>query len=87
MAQRGVALYEDKIFVPIFDGRLVALNAETGAVVWSVQTTPPDDPYQYGMGEVRLRIGQGEESSLQPSREDRAVIQADWIPVLHLPWS
>ena len=37
---RGVALYGDKVFVGILDGRLVALDRETGMVAWTVQTTP-----------------------------------------------
>ena len=36
---RGVALYHDKIYAGLLDGRLVALDANTGKVVWSVQTT------------------------------------------------
>ena len=39
---RGVALYDGKVYVGLLDGRLVALNADTGAMVWSVQTTPPE---------------------------------------------
>ncbi|HYB94906.1 MAG TPA: PQQ-dependent dehydrogenase, methanol/ethanol family [Vicinamibacterales bacterium] len=42
---RGVALYDGKVYVGLLDGRLVALNAENGAVVWSVQTTPPNTDY------------------------------------------
>ena len=42
---RGVALYEDKVFVGLLDGRLVALNRKTGALVWSVATTPPNTDY------------------------------------------
>lgn len=37
---RGVALYEGKVYVGLVDGRLVALDAETGTPVWSQQTTP-----------------------------------------------
>ena len=37
---RGVALHGDKIFVGLLDGRLVALNRESGTVEWTVQTTP-----------------------------------------------
>jgi quinohemoprotein ethanol dehydrogenase len=37
---RGVALYGDKVFVGLLDGRLVALNKDSGTVEWSVQTTP-----------------------------------------------
>jgi quinohemoprotein ethanol dehydrogenase len=37
---RGVALYDGKVYVALLDGRLVALDAETGHPVWSRQTTP-----------------------------------------------
>ncbi len=42
---RGVAIYDDKIYVGLLDGRLVALDAETGNVVWQVQTTDPSADY------------------------------------------
>lgn len=45
---RGVALYEDKVFVGLLDGRLVALDADTGEPVWSQQTTP------YGIYEYNI---------------------------------
>lgn len=34
---KGVALSEDKVFAGQLDGRLVALDRETGKVVWSIQ--------------------------------------------------
>ena len=34
---RGVALYDGKVYVGTLDGRLVALDGETGKPVWSVQ--------------------------------------------------
>lgn len=37
---RGVAVYGDKVFVGLLDGKLVALNRESGQVEWAVQTTP-----------------------------------------------
>jgi quinohemoprotein ethanol dehydrogenase len=40
---RGVAAYEGKIFVPSNDGRLIALDAKNGRVLWSVQATPKGD--------------------------------------------
>ena len=46
---RGVAIYKDKVYVPVLDGRLVAVNAATGKEVWSVQTTPPDQSYTVTM--------------------------------------
>jgi quinohemoprotein ethanol dehydrogenase len=42
---RGVAVWEGKVFVGTLDGRLEALDAASGAVLWSVQTTPTDKPY------------------------------------------
>ncbi len=45
VVNRGVALYKDKVFVGVIDGRLTALDAKTGAVRWEVQTTPVNEPY------------------------------------------
>jgi quinohemoprotein ethanol dehydrogenase len=45
VVNRGVALYEGKVFVGVIDGRLVALDATTGEPIWDVQTTPVDEPY------------------------------------------
>ena len=42
---RGVALYGDNVFVGLLDGRLVALDRETGLVRWTVQTTPRGADY------------------------------------------
>jgi len=49
VVNRGIAIYEDKIFVPVIDGRLVALDAAKGTEVWSVQTVPTDQPYTMTM--------------------------------------
>lgn len=38
IVNRGVALYEGKIFVGTYDGRLVALDAVSGSPVWEVDT-------------------------------------------------
>src|SRR5262249_29881700 len=34
---------DGKIFAGILDGRLVALDAKTGKVLWTVDTVPPED--------------------------------------------
>jgi quinohemoprotein ethanol dehydrogenase len=39
---RGVAYSHGKVFVGTQDGRLIALNAATGAVLWSVKTVADD---------------------------------------------
>jgi PQQ-dependent dehydrogenase (methanol/ethanol family) len=41
VVNRGVALYNGRIYVGTLDGRLIALDQRTGGVVWSVQTTDP----------------------------------------------
>jgi PQQ-dependent dehydrogenase (methanol/ethanol family) len=38
VVNRGVAFYEGKVFVGTLDARLVALDAQSGEVVWDVQT-------------------------------------------------
>ncbi|MEZ5570303.1 MAG: PQQ-dependent dehydrogenase, methanol/ethanol family [Halioglobus sp.] len=42
---RGVAYADGKVFVGTFDGRLVALNAADGEVLWDVQTTDRTQSY------------------------------------------
>ena len=42
---RGVAVYDGKVYVGTLDARLVALDAETGKVVWSVQTADKNADY------------------------------------------
>jgi len=39
-ANRGVAIWGNKVFVGALDGRLIALDAKTGNQVWSTQTFP-----------------------------------------------
>ncbi|MCF6275140.1 MAG: PQQ-binding-like beta-propeller repeat protein [Robiginitomaculum sp.] len=42
---RGVAVHEGKVIVGVFDGRLEALDAKTGKVVWSTLTVDKSMPY------------------------------------------
>jgi quinohemoprotein ethanol dehydrogenase len=54
---RGVALYQGRVYVGLLDGRLVALDADTGSPVWAVQTTPPNSDYSI-TGAPRVIKGQ-----------------------------
>lgn len=45
VVNRGVAIYQDKVFVGAFDGRLIALNALDGTLAWETQTVDPAKPY------------------------------------------
>jgi quinohemoprotein ethanol dehydrogenase len=42
---RGAALWQGKVYVGTIDGRLVALDAATGEVVWEKLTIDPTRPY------------------------------------------
>ena len=44
VVNRGVAAWNGKIYVGSYDGRLIALDAKSGAVVWSVLTVDPSKP-------------------------------------------
>ena len=45
VVNRGVALYDGKVYVGALDGRLIALDAKTGQEIWSVVTVDQSRPY------------------------------------------
>jgi alcohol dehydrogenase (cytochrome c)/quinohemoprotein ethanol dehydrogenase len=45
VVNRGVAVWEGKVFVGTIDGRLVALDAATGKPLWDVNTIDKTKPY------------------------------------------
>lgn len=45
VVNRGVALYKGHVYVGTLDGRLIALNADSGQPVWSVQTVDTTKAY------------------------------------------
>ncbi|MET0280848.1 MAG: PQQ-dependent dehydrogenase, methanol/ethanol family [Steroidobacteraceae bacterium] len=45
VVNRGVAVWNGKVYVGALDGRLIALDAGTGKEVWSTQTTDTAWPY------------------------------------------
>ncbi len=45
VVNRGVALWEGKVYVGTIDGRLVALNANDGSVAWEKLTVDQSKPY------------------------------------------
>src|ERR1700689_3757639 len=49
IVNRGLAIYDGKIFVPVIDGRLEALDAETGKVVWESRVSFAQDSYTLTM--------------------------------------
>ena len=49
IVNRGIAMYEGKIIAPVIDGRLEALDAETGKPVWEARVAYPQDNYTITM--------------------------------------
>src|SRR5215831_1743823 len=45
VVNRGVAVYKGKVYVGTIDGRLIALDAETGKLLWQVVTVDQNRPY------------------------------------------
>ncbi|MEA2624710.1 MAG: quinohemoprotein ethanol dehydrogenase [Candidatus Binatota bacterium] len=45
VVNRGVAVYKGKVYVGVLDGRLVALDAANGEVVWEIVTVDQKKPY------------------------------------------
>lgn len=45
VVNRGVAVYDGKLYLGVIDGRLEAVDAKTGEMVWSTVTTDQTKPY------------------------------------------
>ena len=53
VVNRGVALWQGAVFVGTLDGRLISLDAATGAVNWTVQTTDRGQAVHHNRGTPR----------------------------------
>jgi len=66
VVQRGIALYDGKIIAPAIDGRLIALDEESGKPVWEARVSYPQDNYTITMapriakGKVIVGVAGGE---------------------------
>ncbi|PYS05267.1 MAG: PQQ-dependent dehydrogenase, methanol/ethanol family [Acidobacteria bacterium] len=49
IVNRGIAVYQGKIIAPVIDGRLEALDAESGKVLWEARVAFPQDNYTITM--------------------------------------
>jgi quinohemoprotein ethanol dehydrogenase len=45
VVNRGVAFFDEKVYVGTIDGRLIALDAKSGAVLWDTLTVDPEHAY------------------------------------------
>jgi quinohemoprotein ethanol dehydrogenase len=55
VVNRGLGLYEGKVFVPVTDGRLVALDIETGKPIWESRVSYTQDNYTLTMAPRVIR--------------------------------
>jgi quinohemoprotein ethanol dehydrogenase len=66
VVNRGLVIYEGNIIDPVIDGRLVALNAETGKPAWESRVSYPQSNYTITMapriakGKVIIGVAGGE---------------------------
>jgi len=67
VVNRGIALYQGKVMAPIIDGRLRALDAGSGKVLWETRVSPENMPYTITMaprviqgGKVIIGVSGGE---------------------------
>jgi PQQ-dependent dehydrogenase (methanol/ethanol family) len=67
VVNRGIALYEGKIIAPVVDGRLRALDAATGKILWETRVSPETQAYTITMaprvikgGKVIIGVSGGE---------------------------
>ncbi|HEY1760072.1 MAG TPA: PQQ-dependent dehydrogenase, methanol/ethanol family [Bryobacteraceae bacterium] len=49
VVQRGIALYQGLVIAPVIDGRLIALDAQTGKPVWESRVSYSQDGYTITM--------------------------------------
>ncbi len=57
VVNRGIALYKDTVIAPVVDGRLRALNLETGKIAWETRVSPANMPYTITMAPRVIKGG------------------------------
>jgi quinohemoprotein ethanol dehydrogenase len=67
VVNRGIALYQGKIIAPVIEGRLRAMDAETGKILWETRVSPENMAYTITMaprvikgGKVIIGVSGGE---------------------------
>lgn len=57
VVNRGIALYEGKVIAPVIDGRIRALDMQTGKLLWETRVTPTNYPYTITMAPRVIKGG------------------------------
>ena len=79
VVNRGLGMYEGKVFVPVNDGRLIALDIETGKPIWETRVAYPQESYTLTMAPrvVRGRVLIGASGAEYPVRGFLAAYDAN----------
>jgi PQQ-dependent dehydrogenase (methanol/ethanol family) len=54
---RGIALYEGKVIAPVVEGRIRALDMQTGKILWDTRVSPLNMPYSITMAPRVIKGG------------------------------
>jgi PQQ-dependent dehydrogenase (methanol/ethanol family) len=57
VVNRGIALYQGKVIAPVVDGRMRALDAATGKILWETRVSPETMPYTITMAPRVIKGG------------------------------
>jgi len=57
VVNRGLALYQGKVIAPVVDGRMRALDAASGKVLWEVRVSPENQAYTITMAPRVIKGG------------------------------
>ena len=85
VVNRGLAIYKGMIFAPVIDGRLQALDANTGKVVWEARVAFPQDHYTDDDGAAD-RQGQGDHRRQRRRSPTRGFFDAYDAATGHRAW-
>ena len=90
VVNRGIAMYEGKIIAPVVDGRLRALDAATGRILWETRVSPENHAVHHHHGAPRHQ-GRQDHHRRERRRVCRSRIlfrlrcedREDWLALLH----
>jgi len=85
VVNRGVAVWQGKVYVGTLDGRLIALDAGTGTPLWQAQTTDPTKAYSI-TGAPRIARGKVLIGEAGSEFSQRGYISAYDAASGHLEW-
>ena len=84
---RGLAMYGNKIVLSTYDARLIALNRDSGELVWEVQAAAPTDPatgtpsrtQAFSAPPVAIKTAAGRELVIQGESTGGSLGTRSWI--------